>query len=91
MKRFEQIIEDQYKRLGLRSEAGNPNDDTESDNADQDEELAAAKTNTDQAEDTAHAAGMTAQQSRTDLANKKTEKSSATTAKNTDAINKMGK
>ena len=90
MKRFEQIIEDQYKKLGLTSEAGNPNDETEKDNEGQEQEMQDAKVATDQAEDTAHDAGIAAQQSRQDLAGKKKEKADGTTAKNTDTINKMG-
>ena len=76
MKRFEQIIEDQFKRLGL---------------ADQEEELNTAKQNTDKAEDTAHKAGLDAQGSRQELASVKQNKSTEVASKNRDKVKQMGK
>ena len=70
MSRFEQIIEDQYKRLGIALEQDE--DETEKDNADQAKELSAAKQQTDKAEDEAHAANTDAQSARQELASKQT-------------------
>tara|TARA_B110000495_G_scaffold123403_1_gene107303 strand:+ start:13078 stop:13344 length:267 start_codon:yes stop_codon:yes gene_type:complete len=88
MKRFEQIIEDQFKRLGLAAES---DDDTEADNPDQEEELNTAKQNTDKAEDTAHKAGLDAQGSRQELASVKQNKSTEVASKNRDKVKQMGK
>ena len=69
MRRFEQIIEDQYARLGIALEQ---EDDTEKDNVEQKAELADAKQKTDKAEDEAHAASTDAQAARQELAGKQT-------------------
>lgn len=71
MRRFEQIIEDQYTKLGITQEYKDE-DETESDNADQAKELSNAKQQTDKAEDDAHAANTDAQSARQELAGKQT-------------------
>ena len=73
MKRFEQIIEDQYKRLGIALEADDETDPLEDDNKKQKEELTAHKQYTDKAEDEAHDANMGAQTARQKLAKAETQ------------------
>ena len=77
MKRFEQIIEDQYKRLGIQLEQ---EDDTESDNESQKAELASAKQATDAAEDEAHGAQTDAEAAKQELAGKQTQHAQKTAA-----------
>lgn len=84
MNKFEQIIEDQYKRLGIVFE----NDDMESDNEDQKKELTKAREETDAAEDTAHDAKLTSHKSRQNLAAAEKDHADQTTA---DSNNKAGK
>ena len=89
MKRFEQIIEDTYKRLGL-SEEKDEKDENTADNKGQEDELNAAKQNTDAAEDAAHDAGMDAEQSKQELANLKKDKSTKTATDNRAKAKSMG-
>lgn len=89
MKRFEQIIEDTYKRLGL-SEEKDEKDESTADNEGQEDELNAAKQDTDAAEDTAHDAGMDAEKSKQELANLKTDKSTKASTDNRTKAKNMG-
>ncbi len=89
MKRFEQIIEDTYERLGLSEEKGEKDENT-ADNKGQEDELNAAKTDTDAAEDAAHDAGMDAEQSKQELANLKKDKSTKTATDNRSKAKNMG-
>lgn len=70
MRRFQQILEDQYNRLGLTLEQ---EDDTEKDNEAQKAELDAVKQKTDAAEDESHAAQTDAHASRQELAGAQTK------------------
>jgi len=73
MRRFEQIIEDQYKRLGIALEADDESDPLEDDNKKQKEDLEMHKQYTDKAEDEAHSANMGAQTARQKLAKAETQ------------------
>ena len=86
MNKFETIIEDQYKRLGLFSEQ---DDDMETDNDEQKKELTKAREDTDAAEDTAHDAKMTSQQSRQKLASTETDHATQTTTNSNNKANKI--
>ena len=72
MRRFEQIIEDQYKRLGIALEA-DESDPLEDDNEKQKKDLEAHKQYTDKAEDEAHDSDMNVQTARQKLATTKTQ------------------
>jgi len=89
MKRFEQIIEDTYKRLGL-SEEKDDEDESTADNEGQDDDLSTAKQNTDAAEDQAHDAGMDAEQSKQELANLKKNKSTKASTDNRGKAQNLG-
>jgi hypothetical protein len=73
MRRFEQIIEDQYKRLGIALEAEDEGDPLEDDNEKQKKDLEAHKQYTDKAEDEAHDSDMNVQSARQKLATTKTQ------------------
>ena len=80
MKRFQKIIEDQYEKLGIVSEYGTDEDETEKDNEGQAQEVSKAKQDTDAAEDAAHDATLTAHKSRQTLAGAKKNKADTTSA-----------
>lgn len=80
MKRFQKIIEDQYEKLGIVSEYGTDEDETEKDNEGQAQEVSKAKQDTDTAEDAAHDATLTAHKSRQNLAGAKKDKADTTSA-----------
>ena len=80
MKRFQKIIEDQYEKLGIVSEYGTDEDETEKDNESQAQEVSKAKQDTDAAEDEAHDATLTAHKSRQNLAGAKKNKADTTSA-----------
>ena len=73
MRRFEQIIEDQYKRLGIALEADDESDPLEDDNIKQKKDLEAHKQYTDKAEDEAHDSDMNVQTARQKLATTKAQ------------------
>ena len=83
MRRFEQIIEDQYKRLGIALEA-DEGDPLEDDNEKQKKDLEAHKQYTDKAEDEAHDSDMNVQTARQKLATTKTQYNQAQAAKSDD-------
>jgi hypothetical protein len=80
MRRFEQIIEDQYKRLGIALEA-DEGDPLEDDNEKQKKDLEAHKQYTDKAEDEAHDSDMNVQTARQKLATTKTQYNQAQATK----------
>ena len=80
MRRFEQIIEDQYKRLGIALEA-DEGDPLEDDNEKQKKDLEAHKQYTDKAEDEAHDSDMNVHVARQKLATTKTSYNQAQAAK----------
>jgi len=73
MRRFEQIIEDQYKRLGIALEADDESDPLEDDNVKQKKDLETHKQYTDKAEDEAHDSDMNVQTARQKLATTKSQ------------------
>jgi hypothetical protein len=77
MRRFEQIIEDQYKRLGIALEAEDEVDPLEDDNKKQEKDLEAHKQYTDKAEDEAHDSNMNVQTARQKYAKAQTNANNA--------------
>lgn len=89
MKRFEQIIEDQYKRLGIALEADDETDPLEDDNVKQNKELDQHKQYTDRAEDDAHDANMGAQTARQKYATVATTHHNTKAQKTRDKLKKL--
>lgn len=89
MRRFEQIIEDQYNRLGIALEQDDDTDPLEDDNVKQNKELNQHKQFTDKAEDDAHDANMGAQTARQKLAKAQTTYSQTKTQKSRDKLKKL--
>lgn len=89
MKRFEQIIEDQYKRLGIALEADDETDPLEDDNVKQKKELDQHKQYTDRAEDEAHDATMGAQTARQKYATVATNHQNTKAQKSRDKLKKL--
>ena len=81
MRRFEQIIEDQYKRLGIALEADDESNPSEDDNEKQKKDLEAQQAYTDKAEDEAHDSDMNVHTARQKLATTKTSYNQAQAAK----------
>jgi hypothetical protein len=77
MRRFEQIIEDQYKRLGIALEADDDGDPLEDDNKKQEKDLEAHKQYTDKAEDEAHDSNMNVHTARQKYATAQTNANNA--------------
>jgi hypothetical protein len=77
MRRFEQIIEDQYKRLGIALEAEDEVDPLEDDNKKQEKDLEAHKQYTDKAEDEAYDSNMNVQTARQKYAKAQTNANNA--------------
>lgn len=81
MRRFEQIIEDQYKRLGIALEADDESNPSEDDNEKQKKDLESQQAYTDKAEDEAHDSDMNVHVARQKLATTKTQYNQAQATK----------
>lgn len=89
MRRFEQIIENQYKRLGIALEADDESDPLEDDNIKQKKDLEAHKQYTDRAEDEAHDSNMNVQTARQKYAKAQTNANMTQAAKSEEKRKKL--